>query len=73
MGNKEEESEKVVNTILRLQREISDKDYEIKSLREALDKICHMKLEHPGEDYKYALNRCWHIATEALNPTNTQG
>lgn len=38
-----------------------------KILIEALEQIQKMK-PLPGEtDYKYAYNRCWHIATDALS------
>ncbi len=44
-----------------------EKDEEIQAYREALEKIMQQKLE-PGEaDYKYAFNRCWHIANDQLN------
>ena len=35
-------------------------------LEEALEKIMQMKLEDGETDYKYAFNRCWHAANEAL-------
>lgn len=39
----------------------------IKELEEALEKIQGMKLQGRETDYKFAFNRCWHIATDVLN------
>lgn len=42
-------------------------------LVQALRDIIEMKLEPGEKDYKYAFNRCWHIATEALNNKKEEG
>lgn len=36
-------------------------------LEEALENIMQMKLEAGETDYKYAFNRCWHIANDTLH------
>lgn len=41
----------------------------VKELEEALENIMKMKLLPNESDYKYAYNRCWHIADKALNQT----
>lgn len=41
-------------------------------LREALERIVNMKLQGNETTMDYAFNRCWHIATEALNQLNKQ-
>lgn len=33
---------------------------------QAFEQITEMKLERGESDYKYAFNRCWHIASEMI-------